>query len=57
MSVLQGAREINLYPFFLTDQTYRAVEAEERAGKAGTGMPQLKYQVSTPWLWVTYQSS
>lgn len=28
-------------PFFMIDQTVRAVETEERAGKAGTGMPQL----------------
>lgn len=58
ISVLQGTGE--KCPVFLRDQTDRAVEAEERAGKAGTGMSQLKYRVSTPWMWVTqhtYQSS
>lgn len=50
----------NLCHVFLIDRTDRAVEAEERAGGAGTGMSLLKYQVLTPWMWVTqhtYQSS
>lgn len=46
MSVLQGGREICV--LFSSDQTDRAEEAEEQADEAGTGMPQLKYQVSTP---------